>query len=191
MGWNNLSASACRLPLVLVVMARVAVTQPQTQAEVKPAGRIEVSSIKPSKPGAVVQDARASFSPGRFEALNITLSEVLDAWSNYTGRVEGGPKWAQSDRYDIVAKSDGVIAPMERRQAVLALLQERFKLVIHQEPRDEAGLALTIEKKVPNLIASKEGEWTIVTSDAHKTVFQAVYMARFVNTFARCCTPRS
>jgi uncharacterized protein (TIGR03435 family) len=141
-----------------------------------------VASIKPSKLGSVVQDARASFSPGRFEPLNITLSEVLDALNNHTGRMEGGPKWAQSDRYDIAAKADETIAPMEGQQAVLALLQERFKLAIHQEPRDKAGFALTIRKKAPpNLIAAKDEEATRVTSDAHKAVFQAVYMARFMN----------
>jgi uncharacterized protein (TIGR03435 family) len=35
----------------------------------------------------------------------------------------------ETDRYDIVAKADAQIAPLQRVQAVMSLLEERFKLV--------------------------------------------------------------
>lgn len=185
MGRSDSFLPASRLLSLLAVAAQIAAhsaaAQPQNQAAVQPAGQYEVAVIKPSKPGAVVQDARVSFPPGRLEALNITLNEILQTLNGYIGRVEGGPKWTQSDRYDIVAKADGDIVGSQRRQAILALLVERFKLAIHQEAREETGSALAVGKKPPDLAAAKDGEETRVTSDAHKAVFQAVNMARFVN----------
>jgi uncharacterized protein (TIGR03435 family) len=143
--------------------------------------QIEVASIKPSKPGAVVQDARMSFPPGRIEAANMTLTEMVNALNGYNGRVEGGPKWAETDRYDIVAKTTGTIPPAQLGKVFLSLLEDRFQLTIHQEPRESSGLALTVGKKSPNLPAAKEGEETKVSSDTHKAAFQAVPLSTFSN----------
>jgi len=112
-GSNHWSRSAIKLSVVLVAAARVTLPQLQAQPDTKPSGQIEVASIKPSRPGTVVQDARISCPPGRFDAVNITLGEIVDYLNGFTGRVEG------------------VLAPPECRQAVLALLQDRFKLTIH------------------------------------------------------------
>src|SRR5581483_8774414 len=76
--------------------------------------RFDVVSIRPSRPGAVVQDARMSFQAKRFEALNITVAELLSSLHGYYGRVEGGPKWVANDRYDFLAKTDGEIPAAER-----------------------------------------------------------------------------
>jgi hypothetical protein len=102
---------------LLTIVARAATAQAPDGAR-----RFDVASIKPSRTGAVVQDARVNFPPGRFEALNVTVSDVLNGLNGYNGRVEGGPAWAQSDRYDILAKADGDLTPAERARAVLALL---------------------------------------------------------------------
>jgi uncharacterized protein (TIGR03435 family) len=145
------------------------------------AAQIEVASIKPSKPGAVVQDARMSFPPGRIEAANMTLTEMVNALNGYNGRVEGGPKWAQTDRYDIVAKTSAVVPPAQLGKIFFSLLEDRFKLTIHQEPREVSGLALTVGKKSPNLPAAKEGEETKISADMHKAAFQSVPMSAFSN----------
>jgi uncharacterized protein (TIGR03435 family) len=143
--------------------------------------QIEVASIKPSKPGAAVQDGRMSFPPGRIEAINMTLTEMVNALNGYNGRVEGGPKWAQTDRYDIVAKTTGAIPPAQFGKVFFSLLEDRFQLAIHQEPREGSGLALTVGKKSPNLPAAKEGEETKISADMHKAAFQAVPMSGFSN----------
>jgi uncharacterized protein (TIGR03435 family) len=144
-------------------------------------GQVEVASIKPSKPGTTVRDARSSFPPGRYEALNITLSEILDGMNGYTGLVEGGPKWAYSDRYDIIAKLDPVTPPNQRKQAVVAMLGDRFKLSVHKEAREQSALALTLGKKPPRLTPAKDEEAAKITSDAYKAVFQGTYMIMFTN----------
>ena len=69
----------------------------------------------------------------------MTLNDILYILSSNTGRVEGGPKWAQSDRYDIIAKAGRDIPAPQRRQVILTLLEECFKLAIHQEARKSPG----------------------------------------------------
>jgi uncharacterized protein (TIGR03435 family) len=123
MSFAEPSAFVFRL-LLLAMAAYPAVPQQQSVASVKALRHFELASIKPSKPGAVVQDARVSFPPGRFEALNVTLYDVLQTLFGFSGSVQGGPKWAESDRYDIVAKADGESAPGERQQMVMALLED-------------------------------------------------------------------
>jgi hypothetical protein len=95
------------------------------------ATRFEVASTKPSKPGTVVQDMRLSFENDRFEAINITLKVILSAMSGFSAsvRIEGGPNWTATDRYDIVAKADRAISVNDRNGAVMSLLADRFKLI--------------------------------------------------------------
>jgi uncharacterized protein (TIGR03435 family) len=142
--------------------------------------QIDVASIKPSKPGTAVQDSRLSFPPGRLEAINITLTEIINALNGYTGRVEGGPKWAQTDRYDIIAKTAGLTPPAQLGKVFFSLLEDRFKLTIHQESRESSGLALTVTRS-PKLTPAKGEEETKVTTDSHKAAFQAIPMTTLSN----------
>ena len=74
-----------------------------------------------------------------------------------TGMVEGGPKWADTDNYDIEAKIDAAdmagwdkLSDRERlervRPLLLALLEDRFKLKIHTETRVTPVYALVVAK---------------------------------------------
>ena len=143
--------------------------------------RFDVASIKPSQPGASPQNASVAFPPGGFRALNMTLADLLYLLNGYTGRVDGGPEWTHSDRYDIVAKSDGVVPGDMRQQAVMALLMERFHLAVHRENREEPGLVLAVGKKPPKITSASDGEKPEAEMDAHKATFRAATMARFVN----------
>ena len=89
--------------------------------------QFEVASIKPSNPNARVQDMRILVPPGRFEAQNATLKDILMAFSGFAGKVQGGPSWADSERYDIVAKAAGEIPAAQINPMVMALLEDRFK----------------------------------------------------------------
>jgi len=142
-----------------------------------PRRRFDVVSIKPSSTGAVLQDMRISLPPGRMEAINITLVELLASFSGFSGKVQGAPKWAELDRYDIVAKADGVIAPAERNAMVLALLEDRFKLAVHHESKDESGMALVKGGRTPDMEAAPEGEQTAIRmNERRQVVFRHVTM---------------
>jgi uncharacterized protein (TIGR03435 family) len=123
---------------------------------------------------------RINLPPGRIEALNITLYELLSYL--FTGHVKGGPKWAESDRYDIVGKADGEIKPSERGPMLRALLEDRFKLAVHQEMKEETGIALTAGKRPSDVKPYQGGEQTVGRLDEHRQViFKNVGMPGFAS----------
>jgi uncharacterized protein (TIGR03435 family) len=61
---------------------------------------------------------------------------------------------------------------------VLQLLRDRFKLAFHGDSKEVPGLALTLGKKQPDLIPSKEGERRRVTGGT-SMVFAKIGMADF------------
>jgi uncharacterized protein (TIGR03435 family) len=71
----------------------------------------------------------------------------------------GGPQWAASDRFDIVAKSEDpasftLVPKADGTRAISGdpfrmlreLLEDRFKLVVHRETRDGPVYALTMSR---------------------------------------------
>jgi len=72
--------------------------------------------------------------------------------------IEGGPAWADSDRYQVIAKAEGTPGQdMMRGPMLQALLEERFKLKIHRESREVPAYALTVAKNGSKLQPSQEG----------------------------------
>jgi uncharacterized protein (TIGR03435 family) len=99
----------------------------------------DVASVKVNRSG----DWRKSIGPapgGRFMATNQTLRELMpfayglpQVAANI--RIIGGPAWIDSDRFDIVAKTDGTPTPQEMGAMLRTLLKDRFKLSAHNETR--------------------------------------------------------
>ncbi len=96
---------------------------------------------------------------GRLSVSAMTLKNLVWAYvgTAKAGMVEGGPKWAETDNYDIEAKMDDADMGgweklsdrerMERMRPLLrALLEERFKLKIHTETRVTPVYALVVAK---------------------------------------------
>jgi uncharacterized protein (TIGR03435 family) len=61
-------------------------------------------------------------------------------------QVSGGPEWIRFDKFDIEAKSELHRSPEEVRLMVESLLEERFKLKVHREVRQDAVYALVVAK---------------------------------------------
>jgi len=158
------------LPLMLLAAAALAQER-----------QFEVASIKRSQPGATVQDARMDFPKGRFEAVSVTLNNILEALAFFQGKIQGAPGWAASERYDISAKADGEIAPDERGPMVMALLVDRFKLKVHHETKEESGLALAVGKEAPKMAAAKPGEAPSIRVQGRQVWFQAADMFTLTN----------
>lgn len=96
-----------------------------------------------------------AFTPDGVHAMDVTLLWALreaygmpdnDLWS-------GGPPWLDKARFDIEAKYDVDKHPnltREQRQAMLQqLLADRFKLVVHHEPKEFPLYALVVAKNGP------------------------------------------
>ena len=145
--------------------------------------RFEVASIHPSRPGATAQNGGVSLGVDRFDAEAATVGDILDMLNDWQlERVVGGPGWMRTDRYDIHAKADAPIPLKERKEAVLVLLAERFKLAVHRETRDISAMVLTAPTRPAGLKPAADGETYSMRFNANgDPTFVAVPMSQVTN----------
>ncbi len=122
------------------------------------ASRFEVATIRldPDCSGGT----REQQSPGRYGILCVPLRDVIRvAYGNVEGSTQGrlpevlgGPRWIDTDRYDIVATApenpglDLMYGPMTR-----TLLEDRFHLKLHDEVRKLPVYNLMVLKQAAKL----------------------------------------
>jgi uncharacterized protein (TIGR03435 family) len=124
----------------------------------------EVATIKPS-PNCTMSSGAPT--PGRLDIKCTTLRELIKgAYGIFAGEkiasrmldVVGGPSWLDSDRFDLSAKAEGAAGISKMIGAMLqSLLEERFQLKVHVEPREKPVYILTVAKGTAKLTPSKEG----------------------------------
>ncbi len=143
-----------------------------------PTYEFDVATFKPSqstdsRSGQILAAVGMHFSEDSFRTRNIQL-RLLIQWSyGLLGRVDdvvsGGPKWLDSDQYDITAKMDSSVADqlkklrpdqreLAQQQMLQALLADRLKLKIHRETTAFPVYALTIAKNGSKLHQAKPGD---------------------------------
>jgi uncharacterized protein (TIGR03435 family) len=135
-------------------------------AQPAPRPVFEVASIKPST-NCETSRSPAGVSPGRLTLPCISLRALIRAaYSAFVGEtmssrlleVMGGPAWLDSDRYDISAKSEGnASGPQMMGPMLQTLIEERFSVKVHREPRDSQVYVLTVAKNNPRLRPAKAG----------------------------------
>jgi uncharacterized protein (TIGR03435 family) len=106
----------------------------------------EVASVKPS--GTQFRGISEG-EDGSYRALGVTLKMLIaSAYGVPEFRIEGGPGWVGSDRWDIDARS-GVarrLAGAAIEQPLRALLEQRFKLRATMESKEASVYFLDIGK---------------------------------------------
>ena len=106
----------------------------------------DVASVKPN----ISRDMRVSVQAmpgGRFTATNAPLRTLVrEAYALQGFQLSGGPGWLDSDRFDIVAKSERNPTPLQMRVMLRALLAERFKLSVHTDRRELPLYALVLAR---------------------------------------------
>jgi len=129
----------------LVVLASLTVFGQEASAP--PA--FDAASIKLTQPGDV-RGSTFSFTPGGgFTVTNGTLKGMIEsAYDVRDFEIVGGPRWLDSDRYDLTARSapgaPGTTSETPRR--LQTLLSERFELRSHREIRNLPEYALVVGK---------------------------------------------
>jgi uncharacterized protein (TIGR03435 family) len=113
----------------------------------------DAASIKPNtsvRTGILVNTEKN----GNFTGQNMTLRNLI-AFAYHVKEFQaiGGPKWLDSDRYDIYAKPphDGDTSYDRNRLRMRSLLADRFQLVVHTETRDLPVYVLVVAKNGPHL----------------------------------------
>jgi uncharacterized protein (TIGR03435 family) len=109
----------------------------------------DVVSVKPNK--AVDAVRGGTLQPGHFAQTGVTLLEMVR--NAYPGQVVGGPGWINSDRFDVDARGSfemtGYLPGADGSAPVVylmlrAMLEDRFKLHVHNETREAPVYALEL-----------------------------------------------
>src|SRR5581483_5779220 len=117
-----------------------------------PTTRFEVATIRLNT--ACANGTREQHSPGRYGLRCAAIRDIIRVAYGSTGGppqgqlppVLGGPRWLDTDRYDIEATAPGnpgldqMYGPMTR-----ALLEERFRLKLRDEVRKMPVYNLTVK----------------------------------------------
>lgn len=125
------------------------------QAAEKPASSFEVASVRLSPPNAGYIVIHNSGSP-LFTARNATL-RLLIGLAFAADNITGGPKWIDSQGYDVSAKAPGEapLTPKQFQPLLQQLLKDRFHLATHRETVYRSGYALVVAKNGPHLQPGK------------------------------------
>jgi uncharacterized protein (TIGR03435 family) len=81
-------------------------------------------------------------------------------WNQMEQQIVGGPKWMDSDAFDVEAKAENPDATTQAqiRRMLQQLLAERFKLRVHRDTRNVSGYSLVISKDGPKLTRAGANE---------------------------------
>jgi uncharacterized protein (TIGR03435 family) len=110
----------------------------------------EVAEVHPTKLGPTERGVQNQ--NGRLDLQGFTLKQLISmAFEVEEARVVGGPKWLDTDRYDVIAKAPRDPPPDATRGMLKALIVERFKLAVHNEDQPVPVFALTLGKRSPKL----------------------------------------
>jgi uncharacterized protein (TIGR03435 family) len=130
-------------------------TSMRAQQAVTPSHKFEVVSIKPNRSGAIPSGFRVT-PGGRVEWTNTTLRALVRMGYQRFGfdprEVVGGLPWIDSDRFDVIAtaehppetRPDGF--PEELLAMIRALVEDHFKVTVHNERRDASIYALVLAR---------------------------------------------
>ena len=113
----------------------------------------DAASVKPNDGSTPGQGIRLQ-PGGRFNVINMPVRTLITfAYQLQQHQLVGGPSWINDDRFDIVAKIEGdqagPPAPGQPDRAMLALrslLEDRFRLAVHRETREQDVYAMTLVK---------------------------------------------
>jgi uncharacterized protein (TIGR03435 family) len=120
----------------------------------------EVATIKKVDPDA--QGGRYIVMQGanRFVEKAYTLKLLIAAAYDLNPKtISGGPGWAETEHYDIVAVTPGEVRPTRNEQMAMLrkLLEERFQLRFHREAREFSMYALEVAKNGAKISTSNTG----------------------------------
>ena len=127
----------------------------------------EVATIKLNKSGSTETQKERFLPGGRLEAYNFTLKETLPPLFSVPGNlVINLPKWAETDRYDLVAKASPETPIPTLLKMMQTLLVDTFKLQYHYDDKVMPAYALVVAKGGPKLRQSEGGRMNCASKPA-------------------------
>ena len=155
--------------LTILLLASIAIATPTLQAQTPPAAppakvpTFDVISVKPNH--SDFHGISLGYTPDGIHATNIPIFFLIkEAFALNDDQLFGIPDWVHTEKYDIDAKVSEADVPSihnltheQRRQMLLEILNERFKLAYHRETRTLPEYSLVIAKGGSKLQAFSPG----------------------------------
>jgi uncharacterized protein (TIGR03435 family) len=116
--------------------------------------KFEVASVRPNTSGDNKMMSQ-TLPGGRYNGINIPPRLlIINSYGLQEQQLVGAPPWISSERFDIVAKAEGELGPPVSRDGgpsqlqlmIRALLEDRFKLKVHREPREVPIYSLVLAR---------------------------------------------
>jgi uncharacterized protein (TIGR03435 family) len=139
---SRISSSTMAL-VVIAVASAMTLNLIAQQPAGEPSPTFEVASVRPNMSGDNKTSSQ-TLPGGRYNAINnLPRQLIMRAYGLQDQQLVGAPDWISSERFDIVAKAEGELGPVLLRDGnpsrlqlmIRSLLEERFKLKVHREPR--------------------------------------------------------
>lgn len=110
--------------------------------------KFEVADVHVSAKSANPFMRTGAVRGGRYEVKTATMVDLIrQAYGYDPDKILGGPNWLEMDRFDVIAKVPAGSSPEQHKEMLQALLDERFKLVVHKETKPLPTYALVQGKK--------------------------------------------
>ena len=186
--------------LMFIVCGRYAGAQ-NTEPSARP--QLEVAAIRRNVDASPAKNV--GIAPGgRLTVKNLPVRFMIRfAYNVQDFQISGGPSWMNTDDYDINAKVTENVGFQQARPLLQALLEDRFKLVLHHETKDTTAYELLPAKNGLKIAPSKEGSCVVPSAEnlpkpgaplphycgnigLHPNLIEAyaVPMARFIETLS-------
>jgi uncharacterized protein (TIGR03435 family) len=77
----------------------------------------DVAAVKPSKPSSSDWTGLQIPGGGRFNANSVSLKAIIHfAYGVQDSQISGGPNWAGTDLFEVIAKAEGDATPAQIKQ---------------------------------------------------------------------------
>jgi uncharacterized protein (TIGR03435 family) len=131
--------------VVAVAFAQQAGTRPE----------FAVGSVRPSNSEGRPEVGNSN---GRSHGKNATLRSLMStAYQVPVFQISGGPRWVDSDRFDIEARAeDPKTGYIQLRLMMQSLLEDRFRLKLHRETRESSVYLLVPTRGKPKMTPSED-----------------------------------
>jgi uncharacterized protein (TIGR03435 family) len=110
--------------------------------------KFEFADVHASAKGSSQQNRSGLDKGERLQVKNASMADLVGlAYGFATDKVLGGPNWLEMDRFDVIAKLPADADSDTLKRMLQALLEDRFKLVVHKDTKPVPTLALSVGKK--------------------------------------------
>jgi uncharacterized protein (TIGR03435 family) len=133
----------------LVLTAMMIPSASGQSTEPKPAFEVADVHVSPRTTNPIF---RAGLHGERYEVHNATMLDLIrTAYSFDADKVSGGPSWLEYNRFDVTALAPANTPQDQVKLMLQSLLDQRFKLVVHNDTRPVAAFILSMGKGKPKL----------------------------------------